>query len=357
MKITRFYKKQGFIRRFKKTPKTIDLNKLTKRAELLKHLFEVSNKQYETQLKWLVLLTALVFPVSALFPSLFEESDPGITFIFTSFLTLLFWILSSSVKQKNDKIKNYYFTNKECKIWATDENENRINIMFDDKKINVEKTLLPFSIIDSIQIINYDNFKYVNPTNESTTENETQLSNNQEKTKASKINQLKIDVSQKYVSGNTYNLPLLILFFTLCLPLGVAVAVIYAYLMWYIPFPYLNFIISAIIGAVIGLLFPIKMSKCTNPKIAFISCLIFTAICYYFGWIAWLELYMNRDVVLELARVKNLSYSKFDQIIYLISNPSTVINNGKWLLKLDTLVHFHILPKVLFSTSFGLWSS
>jgi hypothetical protein len=109
MKITRFYKKQGFIRRFKKTPKTIDLNKLTKRDELLKHLFEVSNKQYETQLKWLVLLTALVFPVSALFPSLFEESDPGITFIFTSFLTLLFWILSSSVKQKNDKIKNYYF--------------------------------------------------------------------------------------------------------------------------------------------------------------------------------------------------------------------------------------------------------
>ena len=314
----------------------IDLNSLTKRDELIKYLFIESNKQYKKSIKFFLLL-CIIGPIAcAIFPSLIGQTDSaegfGSCLFFILFITFLIWITSLFKTRKNNRIKNYYLSNSECKVWASEESENSLNIKFDKKEIEIGKIFLPFSSEDCIQIINNDNYQKQTQVENEKDEIKPQISSN---TKYDDVNDLTImnEISGKYKSRKTFNLPRLILLSILFLPLGFVFSFIYAYLMWFIPFPYFNVIITAALGVLIGFVFPIKLSKCTNSKVAIFSILIFALICHYFGWITWMDLYINQSDVIEIKHTRSPissivpSSSNLEQILYLFTNPSVFFSN------------------------------
>ena len=321
---------------------TIDLNCLMKRDELIKYLFIESNKQYNKVIKFFLLL-CIIGPIAcAIFPSLIGETDSAAGFgsclFFILFITFLIWLTSLFKKRKNNKIRNYYLSNSECKVWASEESENSLHIKFDKKEIEIGKIFLPFSIEDCIQIINNDNYQKQTQLENDTEEIKPEISSN---TKYDDVNDsngandalVMGEIRDKYLSSKTFNLPRLLLFSILFLPLGFGFTFIYAYLMWFIPFPYFNFIATAVLGVLIGYIFPIKLSKCTNSKVAIYSILIFALVCHYFGWITWMDLYINQSDVIEINHPRSPissivpSSSNLNQILYLLTNPSVVFSN------------------------------
>lgn len=321
---------------------TIDLNSLTNRDELIMYLFIESNKQYNKTIKFFLLL-CIIGPIAcAIFPSLIGETDSGAGFvsclIFILFITFLIWLTSLFKKRKNNKIRNYYLSNVECKVRASEESENSLHIKFDKKEIEIGKIFLPFSIEDCIQIINNDNYQKQTQVENEREEITPQISSNtkyDDNNDSNGANDASVmgEIKDKYVSSKTFNLPQLILFSILFLPLGFVFSFIYSYLMWFNPFPYINVIATAVLGILIGFVFPIKLSKCTNSKVAIFSILIFTLVCHYFGWITWMDLYINQSDVIEINHPRSPissivpSSSNLDQILYLFTNPSVFLSN------------------------------
>jgi hypothetical protein len=315
---------------------TIDLNSLTKRDELIKYLFIESNKQYNKIIKFFLLL-CIIGPIAcAIFPSLIGETDSAAGFgsclLFILFITFLLWLTSLFKKRKNNKIRNYYLSNSECKIWASEESENSLHIKFDKKEIEIAKLFLPFSIEDCIQIINNDNYQKQTQDVIEKAEINSQISSETRYDATDEVSVMN-EILEKYVSKKTYNLPRLILLSILFLPLGFVFSFIYAYLMWFNPFPYINVIATVLLGVLIGFVFPIKLSKCTNSKVAIFSILIFALVCHYFGWITWMDLYINQSDVIEINHPRSPissivpSSSNLDQILYLFTNPSVFLSN------------------------------
>lgn len=321
---------------------TIDLNGLTKRDELIKYLFIESNKQYRKLIKFFLLL-CIIGPIAcAIFPSLIGQTDSaegfGSCLFFILFITFLIWLTSLFKKRKNNRIRNYYLSNSECKVWASEESENSLNIKFDKKKIEIGKIFLPFSIEDCIQIINNDNYqKQTQLENEKEEINPENASNSKydDVNDLNNVNDASImsEIKDKYVSSKTFNIPRLILLTTLFLPLGFIFTFIYAYVMWFNPFPYFSVIATAVLGVLIGFVFPIKLGKCTNSKVAIFSILIFAFICHYFGWLTWMDLYINQGNLIEINHPRSPissivpSSSNLDQILYLFTNPSVFFSN------------------------------
>jgi MFS family permease len=333
---------------------TIDLNSLKNKEELLNYLLVLSNKQHKKVIN-IFLLLSIVLPIScAFFPSLIGETEPTAGFVnclfFMLFITFLIWISTFFSKRKNNKVKNYYLVNKGCKIWASEESENALHIKFDNKEMQIAKIFLPFSIEDCIKIINYDNF---NDDPKVTLENdEINIAIPSEIVeKAADNSPIMYELLEKYESKKTYNLPLLIIFSILALPIGFALSFVYAYLMWFIPIPYFNVIITAFFGVLIGFIFPIKLSKCTNSKIAIFSILLFGLICHYFGWITWIDLYINQSEVIEIKHPRSPissivpSSSNLDQILYLFTKPSVFFSDLTIIAQTGYFSIFSITPK------------
>jgi hypothetical protein len=321
---------------------TIDLSRLTKREELINYLFIEANKQYKKAINIFLLLCIIGPIICAFFPSLIGETEAAAGFgsclIILLFITLLIWITSLFKKRKNNKIKKYYLSNKDCKIWASEESENSLHVKFDDKEIEIGKLFLPFSIEDCIKIINNNNYQKQTQEENNKEEINPQISSN---TKFENVNDFNdannvsifSEIRDKYVSSKTFNLSRLILLSIMFLPLGFVFSFIYAYLMWFNPFIYINFIATAVLGVLIGLVFPIKLSKCTNSKVAIFSILIFALVCHYFGWITWMDLYINQSDIIEINHPRSPissivpSSSNLDQILYLFTNPSVFLSN------------------------------
>ena len=321
---------------------TIDLNSLTKRDELIKYLFIESNIQYKKIIKFFLLL-CIIGPIAcAIFPSLIGQTDSAAGFgsclFFILFITFLIWITSLFKKRKNNRIRNYYLSNSECKVWASEESENSLHIKFDKKEIEIGKIFLPFSIEDCIQIINNDHYQKQTQVENDKEEINTQISSNTKHDDVNDFNNannvsILSEIRDKYISSKTFNLPRVILLSIMFLPLGIIFSFIYSYIMWFNPFPYINVIVAAVLGVLIGFVFPIKLSKCTNSKVAIFSILLFALVCHYFGWITWMDLYINQSDVIEINHPRSPissivpSSSNLDQILYLITNPSVFLGN------------------------------
>jgi hypothetical protein len=208
---------------------TIDISSLTRRDELLKYLFVEANKQYKKGIN-IFLLISLIGPIfCAIFPSLIGETEAaagfGNSLFFLLFITLLVWITSLFQKRKNNKIKNYYLSNKACEIWASEDSENSLHIKFDNKEIEIGKLFLPFSIENCIKIINYDNIQVPAQVEEEKIEINQKISPDvvpNDKNNDSII----AEISDKYESKKTYNLTFLILFSIIFLPLGLILSFI-----------------------------------------------------------------------------------------------------------------------------------
>ena len=315
----------------------IDLNNLTKRNVLINFLFIEANKQYKKIIKIFLLLCVIGPIVCAIFPSFIGETEPAAGFtsclFFILFFTFIIWITSLFAKRKNKKIKNYYLSNPDCKIWASEGNENSLHINFDEKELEIGKLFLPFSLEDCVQIINYDNYQKTIDTEVEQVDilDQDSVNNNEVIIENPSI---VVDETLKYQSAKTYNIGLLVLFSFLIIPFGFVFSFLYSYLMWYIPFPYFKIIIALVFGSILGLIIPIKLSKCTNSKVAILSAVIFAFICHYFGWIIWVDLCLNltKESVVEINHPRSpisaiaLSSSNINQIIFLITNPSAFLN-------------------------------
>jgi hypothetical protein len=310
---------------------TVDLNSLTQREKLIKYLFIEANNQYKKTIKIFLLLSIFVPIICAIFPSLIGETEPMEGFfsclVFIVFITFIIWITSIFSKRKNNKIRNYYLSNKNCKIWASEESQNSLHIKFDEKEIEIAKIFLPFSIEDCIQIVNYDNYQNENTKSEKNTHFASET-NTDEVNDVSLMN----EVVEKYVNKKTFNLPKLIFLPFLFLPFGFIFYFIYGYLMWFIPFPF-NVIITLVLGVILGFLFPVKLTKCTNSKVAIFSILLFVSLCHYFGFVVWMDLFINQSEIIEINHPKSPissivpSSSNLDQILFLFSNPSIFFSN------------------------------
>ena len=107
-------------------------------------------------------------------------------------------------------------------------------------------------------------------------------------------------------------------------------ATIYAYLIWYIPFVYINFLITAGLGFAIGIAvwqIVIKLGKVRNYGLAILLALIAALAAYYFQWVVWTNLVLT-------------SSGEESQLLRLLSDPSYLsqligfINeNGTWSFK------------------------
>ncbi len=91
--------------------------------------------------------------------------------------------------------------------------------------------------------------------------------------------------------------PLSIVFFIIaCLTVFPLLGLIYAYAIWYIPIPYINFFIAAGFGIGVGYIvkhFVIKMGKVRNPRLAFFFGLLGALVALYFHWAVWADLVIN----------------------------------------------------------------
>ena len=333
----------------------VDLNNLTKRNELINLLFIEANKQYKKIIKIFLLLCVIGPIVCAIFPSFIGETEPSAGFgsclLFILFFTFIIWITSLFAKRKNKKIKNYYLSNPNCKIWASEGNENSLHIKFDEKELEIGKLFLPFSIEDCIQIINYDNYEKNEQPEVEQIENVALLAEDNVNDEVVEIPSILIDEIFKYKSSKTYNIPLIILFSILLIPFGFAFSFLYAYLMWYIPIPYFNIIIAAVFGAILGFILPVKLSKCTNSKVAILLAVIFAFMCHYFGWVTWMDLYINQRDIIEINHPKSPissivpSTSELDQIFFLFINPSIFFYKLQIIAKDGSFKIFSFVPK------------
>ena len=87
--------------------------------------------------------------------------------------------------------------------------------------------------------------------------------------------------------------PLSFLFFIIvCLTAFPLFGAIYAYAIWYIPIPYINFFLAAGFGISVGYVirFVIRVGKVRNPRLAFYFGLFGALIALYFHWATWVEL-------------------------------------------------------------------
>jgi hypothetical protein len=333
----------------------VDLNNLTKKNVLINFLFIEANKQYKKTIKIFLLLCVIGPIVCAIFPSFIGEKEPGAGFtsclFFILFFTFIIWITSLFAKRKNKKIKNYYLSNPHCKIWASEGDENSLHIKFDEKELEIGKLFLPFSLEDCIQIINYDNYEKNQLSKVEQIEDVDRLKEDNVYNQVLDISSIAIDESLKYQSAQTYSIYQIILFSILLMPFGFAFSFLYAYLMWYIPFPYFNIIIAAVFGAILGFILPVKLSKCTNSKVAIFSAVIFAFVCHYFGWVAWMDLFINKGDVIEINHPKSPissivpSTSNLDQIFYLFTNPSIFLYNLPIIAKDGYFSIFSFVPK------------
>ena len=124
----------------------------------------------------------------------------------------------------------------------------------------------------------------------------------------------------------------MVIYAALVLPFAVLFSALYSYFIWFIPFPYFNFIGTLIAGFLVGYIFPIKTSKCTNSTVALVSVVLFALLCHYIGWAVWLDLYINQGEIIEINHPRSPisafvpSSSNLDQIITLFTDPSLLFS-------------------------------
>ncbi len=135
-------------------------------------------------------------------------------------------------------------------------------------------------------------------------------------------------MSDYYSASGKYSPLSFILWIVLALTALPLLAAIYAYAIWYIPIPYLNFFITGIFGFLIGLVISqvvLKIGKVRNTKLA-IAFVVFGALtALYIHWAVWIDLAMNisgtmgnEDIGIATSTIK------FNEVINLILQPSVL---------------------------------
>ena len=106
-------------------------------------------------------------------------------------------------------------------------------------------------------------------------------------------------------------------------------ALIYSYAIWYIPFPYINFIITAGFGMLIGVVMSflvIRIGKVRSGMWAFIFTLFGALTALYIHWAVWVDLVINISGTMGTDSLGiATSNIKMGQVINLILQPSALL--------------------------------
>jgi hypothetical protein len=134
-------------------------------------------------------------------------------------------------------------------------------------------------------------------------------------------------ITFKQAKENSFFRGLLIIALSLTiLPL---LGLIYAYCIWYIPFIYLNFILSVGIGLSVGAIINKTLPEHNAENKAFNRLLIIFAslIVFYFHWAVWVDLAINAGEYYGIDKLGfTASKTKFSQLFFLITNPEILWN-------------------------------
>jgi len=107
-------------------------------------------------------------------------------------------------------------------------------------------------------------------------------------------------------------------------------AVIYTYLVWYIPFIYINFLITAGFGFGVGMALQylaINIGKVRNPNLAVLFGVLGSFIAMYFSWAIWVDLVINAGESYGNTRIGiTTSNIKIVQVLELAFNPSLLLD-------------------------------
>lgn len=106
-------------------------------------------------------------------------------------------------------------------------------------------------------------------------------------------------------------------------------ALVYTYLVWYIPFVYINLFITIGFGFTIGFaisFLAIKFGKVRNSTIALTLGLIGGLIALYFSWAIWVDLVINAGENYGNSRIGiTASSTRFSQLFRLVLNPKILM--------------------------------
>lgn len=115
---------------------------------------------------------------------------------------------------------------------------------------------------------------------------------------------------------------------------------IYAYCIWYIPFFYINFLITIGLGFGVGItmLYVVRLGKIRNRKIATAFGVLGGLITLYFHWAVWVDLVINAGESYGSSRIGiTVSNIEFLQVFRLAANPQLLFqligeinNTGTW---------------------------
>lgn len=148
-------------------------------------------------------------------------------------------------------------------------------------------------------------------------------------------------MAKYYKSSGNFSPISFLYFIVVSLVILPILALIYTYLIWYIPFVYINLFITIGFGFAVGLvvnLLVIKLGKVRNTTLAVIFGLIAGSIALYFSWVIWVDLVFNAGESYGTSRIGiTTSNIKFFQVVELALHPKelfsiiTEINSvGTW---------------------------
>ena len=115
------------------------------------------------------------------------------------------------------------------------------------------------------------------------------------------------------------------LLIVLCLTVFPILGGLYTYAIWYIPFIYINFIITAVFAIAVGFLMNqvvIKLGKVRSPKLAILLCLLGGFAALYAHWVVWADLIVNASNTIGTSRIGiTVSSTNLEQLLILAKNP------------------------------------
>ena len=114
------------------------------------------------------------------------------------------------------------------------------------------------------------------------------------------------------------------LFVILSLVVFPILAVFYTYAVWYIPFIYINFLLTFGLGVGIGFLINkivIRYGKVRNPKMAFLLCVLGAFVALYIQWVVWADLVMNSTESARFTSMVVKSSMNLEQLAFIAVSP------------------------------------
>ncbi len=133
-------------------------------------------------------------------------------------------------------------------------------------------------------------------------------------------------MAQYYKASGNFSMISFVYFLATSLIIIPIAALAYTYLVWYIPFIYINFFITAGLGLLTGIsisYLAVRLGKVRNTKIAILFGVLGGFIALYFSWVVWVDLVFNASDSYGTSRVGiTVSNTKMDELIHLLTNPS-----------------------------------